>query len=105
MNIRGQLRPCADLAGLLGVERPQDAAGTDERRLLVLDRLGDRWVLSVDEVAGVHRVPESSLRAVPSTVGAAARPVTAALFTAHGRTVGLLDEQRLLDGLRDCILG
>ena len=104
VNIRGQLRPCIDLGGLLGLERTPGPVGMDDRRLLVVDHLGDCWVLAVDQVAGVHRVPQSSLRSVPSTVSAGSLHATTALFVAHDRTVGLLDEARLLDGLRDRIL-
>lgn len=104
VNIRGQLRPCIDLAGLLGLRRTPDPEGMDDRRLLVVDRRGDCWVLAVDEVAGVHRVPQSSLRDVPATVSAGPLQATTALFVSHDRTVGLLDEARLLDGMRDRIL-
>jgi hypothetical protein len=37
-------------------------------------------------------------------VSAGSLHATTALFVAHDRTVGLLDEARLLDGLRDRIL-
>jgi chemotaxis protein methyltransferase WspC len=104
VNIRGQLRPCIDLGRLLGLERTPGPVGMDDRRLLVVDHRGDCWVLAVDQVAGVHRVPQSSLRSAPSTVSAGSLHATTALFVAHDRTVGLLDEARLLDGLRDRIL-
>ena len=105
VNIRGQLQLCASLGGLLGLDHRADtAAATFAPRLLVVERGGDRWVFSVDEVAGVHRVPREELRAVPSTVSAGATPMTAALFSFHDRTVGLLDDTRLLDGLRGRIL-
>ena len=96
--------PCVDLAGLLGLRRTADRDGLDDRRLLEVDRRGECWVLAVDEIAGVHRVPQSSLRSVPATVSAGPLQATTALFVAHDRTVGLLDEARLLDHLRDRIL-
>ena len=72
-------------------------------RLLVIERLRarttDRWVLGVDDVAGVHRVPRSTLRAVPATVGQAAARCSAALFDWEERTVAVLDEDRLFDAL------
>ena len=116
VNIRGQLQVCVDLGRLLGVEpaaatapaAPTPPAGT-LARLLVVERAGDRgaerWVFGVDEVAGVQRVPAAALRAVPSTVGAATDRATAALFAWQERTVGLLDERRLLDGLRAQVSG
>jgi len=116
VNIRGQLQVCVDLGRLLGVEpatADETAAAASSAgpaaRLLVVERAGDRgperWVFGVDEVAGVQRVPAAALRAVPSTVGMAANRATAALFAWQERTVGLLDEKRLLDGLRAQVSG
>jgi chemotaxis-related protein WspD len=116
VNIRGQLQVCVDLGRLIGVERSADdaaAAATSSvgpaARLLVVERVGDRgterWVFGVDEVAGVQRVPAAALRAVPSTVGGTANRSTAALFAWQDKTVGLFDEQRLLDGLRAQVSG
>jgi len=116
VNIRGPLQVCVDLGRLLGVEpaaAPAPAAAAPPAgtlaRLLVVERAGDRgaerWVFGVDEVAGVQRVPAAALRAVPSTVGAATDRATAALFAWQERTVGLLDERRLLDGLRAQVSG
>jgi chemotaxis-related protein WspD len=101
VNIRGQLQLCVRLEGLLGLDatamEPPIAAPT--ARLLVVERTGARWAFRVDEVAGVHRVPGRSLRDVPATVSNADTRATVALFAWQDRTVGLLDEARLLDGL------
>ena len=101
VNIRGQLQVCIRLEGLLGLDatakEPPIAALT--ARLLVVERAGARWAFRVDEVAGVHRVPKRSLRDVPATVSGADTRATVALFAWQDRTVGLLDEARLLDGL------
>jgi len=110
VNIRGQLQVCVSLCDLLGLEPPPSAVtavpvGGPLARLLVIERQSgggvERWVFGVDEVAGVHRLARTALRAVPSTVGAAARRSTRALFDWQERTVGLLDEGWLMDGLQD----
>jgi len=114
VNIRGQLQLCVSLHGMLGIERlaaspPAHEAGaaTPTARLLVIERpgaqSGDRWVFGVDEVAGVQRVVRSSLRAVPSTVSQSASRACQALFDWQEQAVGLLDEVRLFDGLRNAI--
>lgn len=116
VNIRGQLQLCVSMHGLLGLEgRPAavSAVAADApptaARLLVIERGGeqgtDRWVFGVDEVAGVHRAVRSALRAVPSTVSQAGTRHCQALFDWQGRAVGLLDEARVFDGLRDAIGG
>jgi len=110
VNIRGQLELCLSLHAVLGLQggpaRPTaGSAGGEEGvpRLLVVEhrreRAADRWVLGVDEVAGVHRVPRGALRPVPATVGHAAAHCSAALFDWQERTVAVLDEERLFEVL------
>ena len=111
VNIRGQLQLCVSLHALLSLEEKPpsmqaDAEAPSAARLLVVER-GDgsagRWVFGVDEVAGVQRVVRSALRAVPSTVSQSNARVCQALFDWQERTVGLLDDSRLLDGLAELI--
>lgn len=111
VNIRGQLQLCVSLHALLGLEErpPLVQPGADvpsAARLLVVERAdaaGGRWVFGVDEVAGVQPVVRSTMRAVPSTVSQSNTRLCQALFDWQDRTVGLLDESRLLDGLTDLI--
>lgn len=121
VNIRGQLQLCVSLRGLLGLDASRPPAATQDApvgsasiggipttRMLVVERGGDRgperWVFRVDEVAGVQRVARSSLRAIPSTVSHAAGRSTLALFDWQGQVVGILDEARVFDGLRERVL-
>lgn len=111
-NIRGQLQLCVSLHVLLGLEdAPPSYQPASDRapvaRLVVVDR-GERdsrgrWVFGVDEVAGVHRVVRSALRAVPSTVSQSNARFCQALFDWQGRTVAMLDDDRLFDGLEDLV--
>ena len=118
VNIRGQLQPCVSLHAILGLAggpaAPPDLSddGSDDseagsRRLIVVeratDRGPDRWVLGIDELAGVHRVGRADLRPVPSTVSQAAARCSSALFEWQDRTVALLDEGRLFDALHDAV--
>ena len=106
VNIRGQLQLCMSLHAVLGLPggpsaRPHGDTSTPAR-LLVVEREGERpqrWVLGVDEVAGVQRVARSALRPVPSTVSQASARCSTALFEWQDRTVALLDEGRLLEAL------
>jgi chemotaxis-related protein WspD len=117
VNIRGELRLCLSLHALLGLEGgpqsqpPAESGGGGEQeplpRLLVIDRPGDRtaerWVLGVDEVAGVQRVSRSALRPVPATVSQAAARCSQALFQWRDRDVAVLDEDRLFDACRQAV--
>jgi chemotaxis-related protein WspD len=107
VNIRGQLQLCVRLEGVLGLDAParEPLAAVPSARLLVVERTAARWAFRVDEVAGVDRVPARSLRDVPATVSGADTRATVALFAWQDRTVGLLDEARLLDGLQRRISG
>lgn len=110
VNIRGQLQLCGSLHGLLGLAggpaRPADAESTTARLLLVergTETGVERWVLGVDEVAGVQRIPRTALRPVPSTVGHAGSRCSSALFDSQDRTVALIDEPRLFEALRAAV--
>ena len=113
VNIRGQLQLCVSLHAVLGLPGgPHPAAAADQPadescRLIVLERTTgqspERWVVGVDEVAGVHRVGRADLRPVPSTVSQAAARCSSALFAWQERTVALLDEVRLFDALREAV--
>lgn len=114
VNVRGQLQLCVSLHAVLGLPGgpqtatwrtggPMDGVG----RLIVLERASvhaaERWVVGVDEVAGVHRVGRADLRPVPSTVSQAAARCSSALFEWQERTVALLDEVRLFEALREAV--
>jgi chemotaxis-related protein WspD len=114
VNIRGQLQLCVSLHKVLGLSggpssgvpaSDQTNAGT--ARLIVLERDRphgpERWVIGVDDVAGVHRVGRADLRPVPSTVSQAAARCSSALFEWQERTVALLDEVRLFEALHDMV--
>jgi chemotaxis-related protein WspD len=117
VNIRGELQLCLSLHALLGLPggprlpsvagAGPDAVADAVPRLLVVERSAarpaDRWVIGVDEVAGVHRVPRSTLRPVPATVGQAAARCSAALFGWRDRDVAVLDEERLFAAFRQAV--
>ncbi len=117
VNIRGELRLCLSLHALLGLEggprnplpRSSDAGGEQQAlpRLLVIERSGERaserWVLGVDEVAGVQRVSRPALRPVPATVCQAASRCSQALFRWRDQDVAVLDEERLFAACRQAV--
>lgn len=112
VNIRGQIQLCGSLHGLLGIAggpartgNAADGGVAAAARLLVVERAGgvDRWVLGVDEVAGVQRIPRDALRSVPCTVGHSGARCSSALFGWQDRTVALIDEPRMFDALQNAI--
>lgn len=108
VNIRGQIYPAFGLEALLDL--PASPADRGEAaRLLLIARPGAQaaggWALAVDEVAGIQRVGQDTLRPPPATVRAAVWQATAAVLDWHGRGVGLLDLERLLPALETLATG
>lgn len=102
VNIRGELYLCARLELLLGVGAVDPAAARhDNPRLVVLRRDGESWAFQADEVDQVRRLPAADLRPPAPTLARAAARATRGVFAAGARTVGLLDDARLFQALRE----
>ena len=109
INIRGQLLLCVSLHGLLGVEPAAPSSGEESEgeggereslpRIVVIEKKTERWAFLADEVRSIRRIPQADLRGLPSTLSRAADRYSQAVFTWRDRSVGLLDEQRVLAGL------
>jgi chemotaxis-related protein WspD len=108
VNIRGQLHPAFGLEALLDLPSSPIDRG-DAARLLLIARPGAQaaggWALAVDEVAGIHRFGRDTLKPPPATVRAAAWQATDAVLDWQGRSVGMLDVERLLHGLESLATG
>lgn len=95
VNIRGELQPAIHLGELLGsmpAEFPKDR--DQERRLLVTECEGVRWVLMVDAVEDIVHFRRDGLAPLPATVAVASRNFTLGLFDWRDRTIGYLDSEQ-----------
>ncbi|BCP55749.1 chew domain protein [Kaistia sp. 32K] len=103
VNVRGELLVCISFATLLGIDKDVAVERRDRslhfERMVVIGRANGRIAFSVHEVHGIHRYERSALSPVPGTVGQAVSSFTTAVLNWQGRTVGLLDEIRLLDAI------
>jgi chemotaxis-related protein WspD len=99
VNIRGELHLCAKLDRLLAVS--PSAAAPDRLRMVVIRRDSEVWVFAADEVDQVYHVPAKALTPTPPTLSRAATRVTRGVFTSDGRAVGLLDDARLFQAIRE----
>jgi chemotaxis-related protein WspD len=96
VNLQGQVQLCVSLHGLLGV-----TASSPSRLVVLHDRdRAETWAFGADLVLGVERVPQSQWREPPSTLSNPAVGFSQAVLSWNGRTVGLLDEQRVFTALR-----
>jgi chemotaxis-related protein WspD len=101
VNVRGGLLVCISLAVILGATAGPEAPLMRRRaavpRLLVARGAAGAVVFPVDEVDGVERFRARHLKEVPATIAHARASHTEALMPLTERSVGLLDEQLLLE--------
>lgn len=106
VNIRGELHLRVHLDQVLGLQSAGPAfcsvtrSGKSLDRLLVIQRDRDRWVFAVDEVDQVQRFSRNDLTPTPATVSRALARLTQGVFHVQGRSVGLLDEEKLFHTLK-----
>ncbi len=111
-NIRGELQLCVSLKRILGIEEgsPDESGGDGDRsrisyrRLVVVEKEPDQWVIPVDEIQGVQRFERADLGKVPATIAKAAVKFTSGMLSSQGRSVGLLDDELLFYTLRHSAL-
>jgi chemotaxis-related protein WspD len=99
-NIRGELQLCVRLDLLLGVVTAA-AADPDAQRLVVIRRAADCWAFAADEVDQVHRVLLPELATAAPTLARAHGKLTRGVFPLATRSVGLLDDARLFQTLKE----
>ncbi|MCI0702568.1 MAG: chemotaxis protein CheW [Planctomycetia bacterium] len=101
VNIRGELHLCVRLDLLLGVAAADSPTGEELRRLVVIRRENEGWVFPADEVDQVHRVLFPDLSAAAPTLARSQVKLTRGVFPSGSRSVGLLDDSRLFQALRE----
>lgn len=101
VNVDGVLLPCLSVAEVLGITAPDQRAANAEgqgyRRLMVVSRDGERFVFPVDEVLGVMLILPTQLQKPPQTISKSAKALTLQVFQLNSRSVGLLDDAKLLE--------
>jgi chemotaxis-related protein WspD len=108
VSVRGQLHPAFSLQALLELS-PATTDRPEAGRLLLIARpdahAAGGWALAVDEVAAVQRIDRDAITPPPATVRAAAWQATDGLLAWQGRSVGMVDVERLLHGLESLVSG
>lgn len=101
VNVRGMLRVAVSLAELLSLGARADRAAPrmSFTRMLVVAHRGDPVVFPVDEVEGVLRFASADWMPVPATVARTGAVHSRGVFAWRGKSIGLLDEDRLFDSL------
>lgn len=104
VNINGELIPCLSLVHLLKLEEASSSerdAGTGKghRRLVVVERNRQRFVVPVDEILGVRRIRSEQVERAPSTVTKSPVALNRGIFEIEGKRIGWLDEDRFFAAL------
>jgi len=103
VNIRGELHLCVRLDLLLGVASGSEHRTEHNPRLIVVRKESEGWAFGADEVDQVHRVPGQSLTPPAPTLSRALSKLTRGVFTLGSRPVGLLDNVRVFQTIRERI--
>ncbi len=103
-NIRGELVLCADLHRLLGLARggagADEGTASDPRRMVVAGPADNSWAFEVDALVGIESIDPAEIHAPPVTVEYALADFTAGVTEAGGRSVTILDAERVLAGFK-----
>ena len=118
VNVRGELLICVSAARLLGIPSAEfrvpgspvpnnselgtrNPEGGATARLLVTTWNGLRLAFPVDEVHGIHHLPQDELKTPPATISNPERfrGYTQGIFGWRDRTVGLLDADSFFTSL------
>ncbi|MFM8270820.1 MAG: chemotaxis protein CheW [Gemmata sp.] len=101
VNIRGELHLCVRLDLILGTAAQANPPDPEMRRLVVIRRANEGWVFPADEVDQVHRVLLPDLTTAAPTLARSQGKMTRGVFPHANRSVGLLDDVRLFQTLRE----
>jgi chemotaxis-related protein WspD len=109
INIRGELLLCVSLNHLLNIESSDTSlpvlSPVVHSRMVVIEKLGNAWVFSVDELYGLHRFHRQELRDASRSMTQATQTYTKGLFSWQpanfqtSQTVSYLDDELLFTTL------
>lgn len=104
VSIRGELKICVSLGGLLGIKKSESSYFDQHyisysERLIMIVKSDDEFVFPVSEVIGIHRVDPGTLQNAPSTISNSMSSNIMGIYKVDSRTIGMLDENKLFSGL------
>jgi len=103
VNINGELLLCVSLADILEYAPEQDMEKTDMmiyKRMVVINKDGERYVFPVDEILGIYRISLCDLKEPPVTLSKSPATLIEGVFDLSQKKVGLLGEDKLIHSLK-----
>ena len=101
-NVDGELLLCLDSSNLFSVEKSinKEKNQKTKKTMVVIKKETDRFVLVVDEILGVFRIPKDILVKGPSTLVNAPEHLSQSVFEYDRKKIGLIDEEKLFESLK-----
>ncbi len=101
VNVEGELLLCFSLGDALGLGQDPSSGSSarGRKRLLVVNRDGQRFAFPVDEVLGVRSLAPDDFAPAPATLSKAPDAISVSVFSIGARRIALLDEARFFDRL------
>ncbi len=108
VNINGELLLCVSLADLLEYTHEEEKGKDDAmvyKRMVVVNKDGERYVFPVDEILGIYRIPSSDLKEPPVTLSKSPMTLIEGIFNLNEKKVGLLGEDKFIHALKRSLAG
>ncbi len=108
VNINGELLLCISLVRLLEHNHEEEDTQNETnvfKRMIVINKNGERYVFSVDEVLGIFRISLNEIKEPPVTLMKSPSNLIEGIFELLGNKVGFLGDDRFLSALKRGITG
>jgi chemotaxis-related protein WspD len=108
ININGELLLCVsvgDLTDSAAKEEQEQAETASAKRMLVINKDGDRYAFPVEEILGIYRISMGDLQKPPVTLAKSPSGVVETVFDLKEKKVGLLGEDKLIHALKRSLGG
>jgi len=89
VNVRGEIEICIAFNELHQQKSQQDSVG--KSRMLVINLESGRYVYRADEVMGIFKIDNNSIRPAPSSVAATSSHYVNGIFDYNEQSIGLVD--------------
>lgn len=103
VNINGELLLCVSMADILESAPEEDKDKTDTmvyKRMVVINKMGERYAFPVDEILGIYRIALCDLKEPPITLFKSPTTLIEGVFNLNEKKVGLLGEDKLIHALK-----
>ena len=103
VNINGELILCVSITDLLENVLAGDEGKCDAmvyKRMVVINKEGERYAFPVDEVLGIYRVSLCDLQEPPVTISKSPAALIEGIFNLNEKKVGLMAEDKFIHALK-----